>query len=78
MEDLVKARKVGMELYEKFIEIKELAENYPDPVVRRKLNGFIRAFDEWMKFMDEKTSNLEERTSNIYGDIRHIKLKLRQ
>jgi truncated hemoglobin YjbI len=79
MEDLVKARKVGMDLYKWWVEVRELAENHPDPVVREKLNGFLEAFDEWMKFMDEKVSkidNLSEDVKILKSDVKALKLKV--
>lgn len=77
MEDLVKARKVGMELYERFVEVRELAESYPDPEVREKLNGFLEAFSEWMKFMDEKVSEVEQDVESLKSNAKGLRLDVK-
>ena len=45
---------VERRLIEKWYEVKDLAENYPDPEVRRVLMDFLVALDDWFaKYSEE-------------------------
>jgi len=45
---------VERRLIERWFEVKDLAENYPDPEVRRVLMDFLVALDDWFaKYSEE-------------------------
>jgi len=45
---------VERRLIERWFEVKDLAENYPDPEVRRVLMDFLVALDDWSaKYSEE-------------------------
>jgi hypothetical protein len=65
MEKFAELPEVERKLIEKWYEVKDLAENYPDPEVRRILMDFLIALDDWVLKLNVLLDNINLKLTRI-------------